>query len=248
MNLSIKRDELAICREQHQQWKRIWMVERQQHTVERVDSVEEQLHVYRHMRIQASEESLQRLQLSQSSFAEGLHLLLKRDLQEEPSWEFPSVGREHVQAVTSEPTRGMLPPTAVQLTGLLVGAVAVDACRSVIRSIALCPLIVAHPIHAQTCQSSHNVLWSHDSCFAIAARDCHRVWILNGELTLLNRLHGKTAYYVTVYVCTCACSETAPAPVHVSLISAGAQTSNLKNNACSNVKLNIIFSWKSITR
>ena len=55
-----------------------------------------------------------------------------------------------MQAVTSKPTRGMLLPTAedfVPLTGLLVGAVAVNACGSVIRSIALCPLIVAHPIY-----------------------------------------------------------------------------------------------------
>ena len=56
------------------------------------------------------------------------------------------MGQEHVQAVTSEPTRDMLPPTAVPLTGLLVGAVAADACGSVIKSSALSPLMVAHPI------------------------------------------------------------------------------------------------------
>ena len=84
-------------------------MERQQQTVERVDSVEEHLRAVKeslHARLGAAEESLQGLQLSQSSLAEGLRSSIKKELQEEFSREFPFIpGREPVEAPTREPAK-----------------------------------------------------------------------------------------------------------------------------------------------
>ena len=102
-----------------------------------VDSVEENLRAVReslHVRIQAAEESLQGLQSSHSTLAEGLRSTLKQELKEELCLELPLVRstEEHVQA---EPTRTTLRATAQEFisAGMPTGSaniVAADACGS----------------------------------------------------------------------------------------------------------------------